>query len=136
MRVTCDLAATGLGDTHDTAAPGLGDTCDTTAMGLGDTHDTTAMGLGSTRDTTATGLGGTRLGPCPDAPPEQLVVWDSGGGSFQVTTLYKGDVEMYGAAVGSSVATVALVEAVQGHPYAGQSPNPCCVSSFIGGVGG
>eukprot|EP00667_Euglena_gracilis_P017796 EG_transcript_18796 len=61
---------------------------------------------------------------CPDAPPEQLVVWDSGGGSFQVTTLYKGDVEMYGAAVGSSVATVALVEAVQGHPYAGQSPNP------------
>eukprot|EP00668_Euglena_longa_P031279 GGOE01040453.1.p1 GENE.GGOE01040453.1~~GGOE01040453.1.p1 ORF type:complete len:362 (+),score=114.65 GGOE01040453.1:149-1087(+) len=61
---------------------------------------------------------------CPDAPPEQLVVWDSGGGSFQVTSLYKGDAEMYGAAVGSSVATMALVEAVQGHMYTGQSPNP------------
>jgi exopolyphosphatase/guanosine-5'-triphosphate,3'-diphosphate pyrophosphatase len=61
---------------------------------------------------------------CPDVPQDRMVVWDSGGGSFQMTSLYKGDILMYGHSTGSSLATKALVHDVQGHQYVGQSPNP------------
>jgi len=54
-----------------------------------------------------------------------VIVWDSGGGSFQITgELKSGEVEMFGGALGSSVVTEMAVK-LQGKSFTKvKSPNP------------
>lgn len=55
-----------------------------------------------------------------------LVVWDSGGGSFQLTTRDgNGELLSYMAPMGSTTVTASLIERIQGQSFRTvQSPNP------------
>eukprot|EP00429_Kryptoperidinium_foliaceum_P005773 CAMPEP_0176023944 /NCGR_PEP_ID=MMETSP0120_2-20121206/11689_1 /TAXON_ID=160619 /ORGANISM="Kryptoperidinium foliaceum, Strain CCMP 1326" /LENGTH=318 /DNA_ID=CAMNT_0017357111 /DNA_START=38 /DNA_END=991 /DNA_ORIENTATION=- len=62
-----------------------------------------------------------------DAPPQDIVCWDSGGASFQITSLDPagGSLRSWVGALGSGNTTAMLVEGVQGHAFAERAtPNP------------
>jgi exopolyphosphatase/pppGpp-phosphohydrolase len=67
------------------------------------------------------------LAHIPDADPHEMVVYDSGGGSFQLTSWPRGAREKlaFNGPLGSTTVTVAMIEQVQKRSFrASQSPNP------------
>lgn len=60
-------------------------------------------------------------------PRAEVIAWDSGGASFQITKAdASGELLVYSGALGASVATALLVERVQGSSLAAKpTPNPC-----------
>lgn len=70
--------------------------------------------------------------PSKSRGSREVIAWDSGGGSFQITSS-KGD--MYGGQVGSSTALKIMMENVQGRKFSGSSHcscNPCSIQDCVG----
>jgi len=66
-----------------------------------------------------------------DRPAEEVICWDSGGASFQITSLDPegGPLRSWVGNLGSGNSTAMLVEAVQGHSFAERAtPNPVAAS--------
>ena len=65
---------------------------------------------------------------CPHILGSDLVVWDSGGGSFQISSMEQGMVCSWMRSLGSGIATGVLVEVVQGKDFkTTPSPNPVTI---------
>jgi len=55
-----------------------------------------------------------------------VIAWDSGGGSFQISGMVDGTLQVWGGPLGSASTTAIMVERIQGLNFAEiQSPNPC-----------
>ncbi|KAJ1627677.1 hypothetical protein T492DRAFT_1023386 [Pavlovales sp. CCMP2436] len=61
-------------------------------------------------------------------PRSSIIAWDSGGGSFQISAERSGALAVYSGALGSSVVTALMVEAVQRASLSAKcTPNPVSV---------
>jgi exopolyphosphatase / guanosine-5'-triphosphate,3'-diphosphate pyrophosphatase len=56
--------------------------------------------------------------------PENVITWDNGSGSFQITTLIQGKLEMYGTEFAVSPAIEALFTKIRKEKFLNQTPNP------------
>mmetsp|Transcript_14708 Transcript_14708/g.34918 ORF Transcript_14708/g.34918 Transcript_14708/m.34918 type:complete len:412 (+) Transcript_14708:185-1420(+) len=65
---------------------------------------------------------------CPTTAATDLVAWDSGGGSFQITSVEQGEIRSWMRSIGSGIATSVLIEQVQGKSFkTTASPNPVSI---------
>ncbi len=65
-------------------------------------------------------------------PWDQLVCWDVGGGSFQMTAVVDGELKVYEAPLGGITALKTLIEDTRGEDFTGlTSPNPVNIVEMI-----